>query len=90
MSLVENITRFFKAKAENRQTESAPEGVCPNCWGEQEWEGEFYKHLKANTITPESDRYNNWIKEFVVKHIDGIAIDKDTHVCISCKVNYTK
>ncbi|MGB5554621.1 MAG: hypothetical protein WBM83_08200 [Flavobacteriaceae bacterium] len=43
--------------------------------------------MKAKNITPESDTYNHWIKEFVTKHIDGIAIQKDTY---SCNVKFSK
>lgn len=86
--LFENIKNYFRKKEQNEQTGNAPEGVCPNCWGKQEWEGEYYHQLKAQNITPESDTYNSFIKEFVTKHIDGIAIKKDTYVCTTCKVNY--
>ena len=39
MNLIENIKAYFKKKSENKETGNAPEGVCPNCWGRQEWEG---------------------------------------------------
>ena len=38
MNLIENIKTYFKNKSENTELQSAPEGVCPNCWGKQEWE----------------------------------------------------
>ena len=88
MDLVESIKHFFSSKSNKLETKSAPEGVCPNCWGKQEWEGEYYEQMKAKNITPESDTYTNWIKEFVTKHIDGIAIKEDTYTCTTCKVNY--
>lgn len=88
MDLTQRITNFFKAKSKNQDTDAAPEGVCPNCWGKQEWEGEYYEQMKAKNVTPESDTYNNWIKEFVTKHIDGIALKEDTYTCTTCKVSF--
>ena len=88
MNLVKNIKDFFRAKATQEKTGSAPEGVCPNCWGEQEWEGNFYELMRAQNITPEADTYNSFIKEIVTKHIDGIAIKKDTLSCTTCNKNY--
>ncbi|MGK0326248.1 MAG: hypothetical protein ACJA1D_001599, partial [Polaribacter sp.] len=43
MSIIENIKNYFTAKAAGDTSEKAPVGICPNCWGKQEWEGDFYK-----------------------------------------------
>ena len=88
MDLVKNIKYFFKAKASQEKTGSAPEGICPNCWGEQEWEGQYYEMMRAKNITPETDTYNSFIKEIVTTHIDGIAIKHDTLSCTTCNRNY--
>ena len=63
MNLAENLKRFFKAKETGKTDAKAPQGVCPNCWGRQEWEGEYYKIIKARNITPESNTYNNFIND---------------------------
>ena len=86
--LVENIKKYFKNKKENKEIGSAPEGVCPNCWGKQEWDGNFYKMMKAKNVTPESDTYNSFIKEVVTKHISGITIHKDTYTCTTCNLQH--
>lgn len=89
MSLADNIKSFFKAKSEGKETKKAPEGVCPNCWGKQEWEGEFYKKIKANNITPESNTYNSFIHE-VVEKLDKITIKEDTYTCETCNLKHKK
>ena len=61
MNIAENIKRFFKAKNNNEATAEAPEGICPNCWGRQEWEGNYYKLMKAQNITPENNTYNSFM-----------------------------
>ena len=83
MNISENIKRFFKAKAKNEEVNSAPEGVCPNCWGRQEWEGNYYKLMKARNITPESNTYNNFINE-VTSKLDKITLKEDTYECTTC------
>ncbi len=83
MNIAENIKRFFKAKANSESIDSAPEGVCPNCWGRQEWEGNYYKLMKAKNITPESNTYNSFINEVVTK-LDKITLKEDSYECTTC------
>ena len=83
MNLAENIKRFFKAKTKNEKTGDAPDGICPNCWGRQEWEGNYYKLMKARNITPESNTYNNFINEVATK-LDKITLKEDTYECTTC------
>jgi protein-arginine kinase activator protein McsA len=87
MSLIDNIKSYFNKKINNEPAGDAPGGVCPNCWGKQEWEGEFYKKIKANNITPEHNTYNSFINE-VAKKLDKITLKEDTLVCETCKVSY--
>ena len=87
MNLKENLKKFFKAKSNNEKTNASPDGVCPNCWGRQEWEGEFYKHIKAKNISPESNIYNNFINEVVTK-LDKITLKEDSYECTTCHVKY--
>ena len=87
MSLTDNLKRFFKDKIEGDETTVAPEGVCPNCWGRQEWGGDFYKQIKARNITPESNTYNSFINE-VASKLDEIKLKEDTYECTTCNVKY--
>ena len=87
MSLITNIKNYFKAKSIGDETLKAPEGVCPNCWGKQEWDGEFYKKIKANNITPEHNTYDSFIHQ-VAQKLDKITLKEDTYTCETCNVNY--
>ena len=89
MGLIESLKMYFKKKDNNETTGAAPEGVCPNCWGKQEWEGHFYKKMKANNITPESNTYTNFIHE-VAQKLDKITLKEDTYLCETCKIEYKK
>jgi len=85
MNLTANIKNYFQAKLENRETKKVPDGVCPNCWGKQEWDGEFYKRIKAKNITPESNTYTSFIHE-VAEKLDKITLKEDSYLCETCNM----
>ena len=89
MNIIENLKSYFNKKYNNEGTGESPEGVCPNCWGKQEWDGHFYKKLKAKNITPEDNTYNSFIHE-VAEKLDKIALKEDTYTCETCNVKYEK
>ena len=89
MNILENIKAYFNAKSDGNTTIKTPEGVCPNCWGKQEWDGKFYKKIKANNITPEHDTYNNFIHE-VSQRLGRITLKEDSYKCENCQMNYEK
>lgn len=83
MDLIENIKKYFANKADINNTEKAPEGICPNCWGKQEWDGEYYKIMKGENNNPSAKRYASFVKE-VVKKTGKIILSKDTYICATC------
>ena len=87
MSIVENLISFFKQPA-SETAGKAPEGVCPTCWGIQEYDGEVRELYKDKQIDVNNHEANhNFIKEIVVARIDGIKLVKGTSgfVCPNCK-----
>jgi hypothetical protein len=88
MSLIGNIKNYFTKKVNNQSAGDAPEGICPNCWGKQEWDGEFYELMKGNKNEKRDETYNNFINKVVESNIDGISIHKDTYTCKTCNVKY--
>ncbi|MEH6704100.1 MULTISPECIES: hypothetical protein [Galbibacter] len=87
-SIVDSVKRYFKSKENNDSVGKSPEGICPNCWGSQEWEGQFYELMRAKDVNPLHDNYNNFIKEFVTQHISGIILDEHTYTCVTCQIKY--
>lgn len=83
MNIEASIKQFFTSKSKNEITGRAPEGICPNCWGRQEWEGNYYKLMKARNITPESNTYTNFIHEIASK-LDKITLKEDIYECTTC------
>ena len=90
MNIIQNIKNYFNSKAEGNTSANAPEGICPNCWGKQEWEGEFYKLNKGNKLVGNDQTYTNFIHKIVENNIEGITIKEDSYDCETCKVNYKK
>ena len=86
MNLIESLKSYFSAKSKG-ETPKAPDGVCPNCWGRQDWDGEHYKFMKGQKANPHDETYNNFIQD-VARQLDKITVDPSTYTCETCKVAY--
>ena len=88
MSLLQSIINFV-TKKEAKQT--APEGFCPNCWGRQEYEGQFFEAMKNEGINVNNvSEKVGWVQDYADKHLAGIELhpEGDGYVCSKCKVTY--
>lgn len=68
-----------------------PEGVCPNCWGKQEWDKKYYEIAKDKQIDVNNKFVQYaFIQDFVVTHLDGIKLKKerDHFHCPTCSLKY--
>jgi hypothetical protein len=85
--MIKQLLSFFnKSKAE--VADSCPDGLCPNCWGEQEYDGVIRKMYVDKQIDVNNHEANHaFIKDFVVKHVEGIHLRKgdDGMQCPTCK-----
>jgi hypothetical protein len=88
MSIIDNIKTSFNKNKNHETTEQAPEGICPNCWGNQNWDGDFYEVMKGNKNDKRDYTYNNFINKIVETNISGITIHKDTYTCKTCQIKY--
>ncbi|MGB5238695.1 MAG: hypothetical protein WBN59_13785 [Flavobacteriaceae bacterium] len=90
MNIVTSLIVYLKVDKKTGGKD-APEGLCPNCWGRQEYGGNFYEAVKnhgldVNTKQPEI----GWIKDYAEKHLKGIRLETtdDSVACPSCKISY--
>ena len=90
MNIVTSLLDYLKANKRPIK-EEAPDGLCPNCWGRQEYGGNFYEAVKnhgldVNTKYPEV----GWIKDYAETHLKGIKLEQkdDSIGCPSCKISY--
>lgn len=82
---------FFSQPAETTQNQ-VPEGVCPNCWGKQEYDSEIRELRKDKQIDVNNHEANYaFIQDFVVNKVEGIKLQKlssGASHCPYCKTNY--
>lgn len=69
--------------------DEVPEGVCPNCWGDQEYGSMIrkkYKDIQIEVNNKESK--HAFIQDFVVTHLKGIQLKSSIKgsQCPTCKV----
>ena len=81
---------FYQIKKylQSNQTTN-PEAVCPNCWGRQEYQGQFKEAIKKEEITLNNiDQKKGWIEAYAAKNLHGIKLQKKGNkiVCPSCNL----
>lgn len=88
MNLIESISScLFDNKVEKNKV---PEGVCPNCWGKQEYGNKVRILLEDKQVDVSNKNARHaFIKDFVVKNIDGIRLKKHNtnYECPTCKTS---
>ena len=91
MNIVESLVDFLKTKGTPNE-QKAPEGLCPNCWGHDEYAGHFYARVKQENLDINSKESNvGWINAYANKHLMGIAVERKGNgeelVCAKCSVS---
>lgn len=87
--MIEKLISFFKKTSETKG--KTPEGFCPNCWGEQEYDHKIRKMYVDKQIDVNNHEANyTFIQDFVVKHVKGIHLKKegDRYECPTCHIHY--
>ncbi|WP_297797182.1 hypothetical protein [uncultured Eudoraea sp.] len=84
------FSKLFKKKRSD-EFDIVPKGVCPNCWGDQEYGNvirEKYKDTQIKVNNKES-KYA-FIQDFVVTNLDGIKLKSAVHgtECPTCKISF--
>ena len=84
--MIEKLIQFFKKSPEETKNE-VPEGLCPNCWGEQEFDNVIRELYKDKQIDVNNHAMNYaFIQEFIVTQLNGIHLIKEDErlVCPIC------
>ncbi len=91
MGLADSLIDFLKGSG--LKHDKAPEGICPNCWGKQEYGGKFYDVVQKHGVDiNQKDPNVGWVEEYAEKHLTGIELHKqgDYYTCNTCKSKYTE
>ena len=86
--MVEKLIQFFKQSPEETKNK-VPEGLCPNCWGEQEFDNVIRDMYKDKQIDVNNHKENHaFIQKFVVNRLSGIHLIKGDNSlqCPTCKI----
>ncbi len=70
-----------------------PEGVCPNCWGRQEYGGKAIDLMEDKQIDVNNSASRHaFIQDFVVNHVSGIQLKKhgQGYLCPTCQKEFSK
>jgi len=86
------IKKLFGSKKKDVFSE-VPEGICPNCWGDQEYGNIIRDKFKDQQIpvnNHDSTAQYAFIQEFIVTHLKGIKLKSYVHgmECEHCRVVY--
>lgn len=85
MNLINTLVNFFK-KPHEETKDKTPEGLCPVCWGYQQYDGKIRKLFKDKQVDVNNHRDSHTlIQQFVKQHLDHITLrDSEIHQCPSC------
>ena len=84
--MIEVLIEFFK-KSKGETKGKTPEGICPNCWGKQEYDGKIRDLYNDKQIDVNNHQANYaFIQEFVVTNLNGIRLIKGNNSleCPTC------
>jgi hypothetical protein len=88
--MINRLKAFFKIPAKDRKGK-APNGVCPNCWGAQEYDNQIRDMYIDKQIDVNNNETNHtFIQDFVINKISGIKLQKgdNSFQCPTCRVAY--
>ena len=86
--MVDKLVAFFK-KPKHETAGQVPENMCPNCWGEQEYDNQVRDLYEDKQIDVNNHEENYaFIQDFMVNHLDGIQLRKGNngYECPTCRL----
>jgi len=85
MDFFEHFLDYFN-KPKEETANRAPEGVCPICWGYQEYDHKIRKLFEDMQIDViNHQKKYTYVRKFVKEHIDGIRLLKgEVEICPKC------
>jgi hypothetical protein len=84
MNIIDTILNHLRtARADLNAT---PEGLCPVCWGYQQYDGKIRKLFKDKQVEVNNHRDSyTLIQQFVKQHLDNITLrEGEIYHCPAC------
>ncbi len=84
---------FGKGKTTVESADLVEAGVCPNCWGKQDYDGKFVQFVEDATKDNVNNNAQNkkaFIQQFVETNISGIKLKREgaTQRCPVCAATH--
>lgn len=89
--MINTLIEFFKKPA-SKTKGTVPEGVCPNCWGSQEYDAQIRDMYVDKQIDVNNKEANHtFIQNFVINKISGIQLSKgdNSYQCPTCRIKHS-
>jgi len=85
MDIIDNIVRYFRTN-NDKTNETSPEGTCPVCWGNQQYDGKIRDLFQDKQIDVNNHRDSYMIiQDFMKYNIDGVKLKEGVITdCPSC------
>ena len=87
-----NLFESAKQLLQGTSKMETPEEYCPNCWGRQEYAGQFLTKMKENKIDLNNiDTQMGWIEAYAIRHFEGIKpnVSEGVQSCQSCNLTHS-
>jgi hypothetical protein len=82
--IAQNIKNYFSKRDRNDSSTNGPDGMCPTCWGFNEWDNEYFEVIQDKHLIPGNDIYESFISKIVDKHVNTTHKHENVYVCTSC------
>jgi hypothetical protein len=85
MNLIHTLVNFFKNPQEETK-DKTPEGLCPVCWGYQQYDGKIRQLFRDKQVDVNNHQESyTLIQQFVKQHLDNITLrEGDIYHCPVC------
>lgn len=86
--MIQKLIDFFGRPSSETKTE-VPKGVCPNCWGQQDYDTQIRELRKDKQIDVNNHEANYaFIQDFAVNRVNGIKLKKGNngYECPTCRL----
>lgn len=88
--MIETLIQYFKKPKEDTK-DKTPEGLCPNCWGSQEYDNMVRDLYEDKQIDINNQDANHaFIQDFIITQVQGIKLVKgnNSFECPTCRTKY--
>ena len=85
--MISALKKLFSSKKASKE-ELINAGVCPNCWGKQEYDGMYQEKAKDRQIdinNHSSQATQAFVQNFITEHVDGIRLKDENNRLVCTK-----